>query len=170
MTEALVPRVRLRFDIDDDEDEPWEEEAPAWFAAHPGEKPELYDQQGSIFVTGNGQEAQITDQLLSLIPALCFDAVMAVLDKGMVEFALYTAPTGVRLTAEGDELELVSNVFAPVRFAKWPVLEGLVACGERFVGLADEVWADDPYHDVLAHIAEAGASARMQLDAARKRG
>src|SRR5262245_19207685 len=143
MTEPVLPRVRLRYFIGAGMDEPWEEEAAAWFAAHPGEKPELYDQQGSIFVTGNGQEAQVADQLLSSIPALCFDAVSAVLDKGVAEFDLYTAATGVRLTAQGEELEIVSNVFAPVRFAKWPVLEGLVACGERFVRLADQVWAGD---------------------------
>ena len=43
MTEPSLPRVRLRFYIGDKKDEPWEEEAPAWFAAHPAEKPELYD-------------------------------------------------------------------------------------------------------------------------------
>jgi hypothetical protein len=160
----------LRFYFVGRKDEPWEEEAAAWFASHPGEKPELYDQQGSIFVTANGQEAQVADQLLSLIPALCFDAVATVLDRGVAEFDLYTAATGVRLAAVGEELEMVSNVFTPVRFAKWPVLEGLVACGERFVRLADQVWAGDPYHDVLAQIAEAGAGARAILNAARKPG
>jgi hypothetical protein len=160
----------MRFYLGEGKDEPWEEEAPAWFAAHPADKPELYNLEGSIFVTGGGQEAQISDQVLSLVPALCFDAVTAVLDKGVVEFDLYSADTGVRLTIDGDELEIASNVFATVRFPKWPVLEGLVACGERFVRMADTIWVGDVYHDVLPQLAKAGAAARAKLAAARERG
>jgi hypothetical protein len=171
MTEpSSLPRVQLRFYIGDKKDEPWDDEAPAWFAAHPEEKPKLYNQEGSIFVTGNGQKAQISDQLLSLIPSLCCEAVAAVLEKGVVECGRYNSETGVRLTAESEELEIVSNVFQPVRFPKWPVLEGLVACGERFLRMAETVWAGDTYHRVLPKLAESGAAARAKLDAARKRG
>jgi hypothetical protein len=164
MSEALT--VRLRYDVAGT-DGPWEDEAAAWFADHPDQKPDLYDQEGSIFVTGDGGEAQVRDQLLSSIPMMCFDAVVTVLDAGVVEFSLANAPTGVRLTLVGDRIEIVSNVFAAVRFPKWETLEGLVACGERFLRLAETVWAGDGYEGSFAYMGERAKAARAALDAAR---
>jgi hypothetical protein len=170
MTGTPSAIVRLRFYIGDGMEEPWEEDAPRWFGDHPQEKPPLYDQEGSIYVIAEGQEVRFSDQLLSVVPALCFDAVATVLAAGVAEFDLYTAATSGRLRIEGDEVEIVSNVFLPARFPKREVLEGLVACGERFVRMADALWVGDPYHDVLAGIAQSGAVARTQLNAAFTRG
>jgi hypothetical protein len=164
MTETVT--VRLRYATEGDA--PWDDEASAWFAAYSQDMPDPYDQEGSIFVTAGERTAQVHDQLLYVVPTYCFDAVVAVLQSGVVEFTLANAATGVRLTLDGDELEIVSNVFPAVRFPKWLALEGLVACGERFLGLMQAVWADAGYDDALADISEHAKLARKALDAAKR--
>lgn len=164
MTEAVTVRLQYASDAGS----PWEEEAAAWFAAHAQDRPDPYDQEGSIFVSAGARVAQVHDQLLYVIPTYCFDAVATVLEQGVVEFVLANAATGVRLTVIGDEVEIVSNVFEAVRFPKWPVLEGLVACGERALGALQTAWAGAGYDDELADIAAHAKTARAALDAAKR--
>lgn len=166
MTQAKAPLVRLQYQTTNGELGPWQDDAAAQFAARAGHEPDLYDQEGSIFFTFEGKKAQVHDQLLHLIPTLCFEAVTAVLEKGELEFMLNNALTGVRLTRRGDDVEIVSNVFTAVTMPLMPVLEGLVACGESFLRTANALWADDGYDEALAHIAAAGETARKALSAA----
>lgn len=169
MTDALTTRVRLQYYTGRKLDSPWDNEAVAWFAAHSELKPALDAQHALVIVSAGGREVRIGDQALSLIPELCFNAVAAVLQTGVADFRLYSATTDIRLTAvEGEQIELRSNVFATEAFAKWPVLEGLVACGDRFLHMAPLIWAGDSDLDMLDYIHECAGAARAALDAARK--
>ena len=169
MTDALNPRVRLQYYIGRKQESPWDDEAVAWFAAHSELKPALEAQHGLVIVSADGKEVRIGDQALSLVPELCFNAVASVLQKGVADFSLYSADTDIRLTAvEGAQIEFRSNVFATEAFAKWSVLEGLVACGDRFLQMAPLIWAGDPDLDMLDYIHQCAVTAHAAIEAARK--
>lgn len=157
------PTIRTRFSVGSAA-EPWEEELSAWCQAHPAERPDLLDLEGSIFVTGDGQQAQVADQMISVIPSLCFDAVVEVLDKGESVFNLYTAQTTVRLRAQDGMVDLGSTVCDLVAFPRAAFLEALVACGERFIRLAETLWGDDPDNaDIFTSLKSSAAAARGRL-------
>src|ERR1700733_2155436 len=140
----MTMTVRLRIYLDNGDPGPWEEEAAAWFSAHPDALPEFQFVEGSIFVTGDGQEAQFHDSLPALVSGLCFGGVEALIADGEAIVRFYSSDTAARLRADGGDVELASTVVDPVRFPRAAVLQGLVSCGERFVALAETLWGMDP--------------------------
>jgi len=138
-----VPSVRALFYLANYTAEVREEELVDWIAAHPESKRDLLDLEASIFVTGDGQEAEVADNLVNLLEALCFDAVATVMQGGEGAFDLYTAETTVRLKPVNDQVVLESTVCDPVTFPKVAFLDALVSCGERCLGLIEQIWGND---------------------------
>lgn len=104
--------------------------------------------------------------MTSLVSALCFDAVGRVLETGEAIFYLYIAPTTVRLRAQGEDVDLGTAVCDLVAFPRRPFLEALVACGERFIALAETPWGDDPDNTVIfASLKASTTAARAKLAA-----
>ena len=152
--------VRLGFQVDPAPEEVPEHEIAAWFAAHPGLKPDLFEQEGSIYVqNGSGEQFRCGDQLFSLVSQVCFVSVVALAERNPVVFELINYNTAGQFRRDGDRIELASNVANPVLFAARPLLEALIQAGERYLALIETLWPEDA--------ADVGPDMRTQAQAAR---
>lgn len=121
------------------------------------DRPEL---EGAIVLGG---EVEIEDALGNIALNLCARAARELSAGRTALFETYTYDSEVRLEPVGEDIEVSGRFVPTTRFERAPLLDGLVACGERIVALMRRV---PPNERTAETIAEELAATRAALGSA----
>ncbi len=139
-----------------------ESDAVAHFAAHPAALTSTLEQEGVIVIAGGGEPLRVGDVMMWMVPALCFDAVKALLEGGTGTADAFSNATHVELRGKGKASRVSISDEAPQEFDTAALAEALVAAGERFVALVEKLWPVQAA-TVLDSVRPRAAAARAAL-------
>jgi hypothetical protein len=114
-------------------------------------------------------DAEIPDQLVSLVQRLCFDAVVTLLTDGTVfDYPYFTSAENAQLRVAADTIVLSSSDsdLTETTFPRDELLRGLYACGQRWITTLERLgrtWEVDqlqPY----AGAAQAALASELTVD------
>ena len=127
------------------------------------------DVRGAVeIVHGDLPPAVPEDELISLVPNLCFEAVATVLSQHHAVVAFGDTYGYLRLDLEGERIRLSGDRLPDVRLPRAALVESLVECGARYRAWLRACKLEGDIDSIDRRLGELESAARQAVTAAKR--
>ncbi|MFA3918724.1 hypothetical protein [Ruegeria hyattellae] len=101
-----------------------------------------YQQEGSLQISTREVMVDISDALQWMVPALCFDGIVALRKSGEYTLDLFASDEKIAMQRNGDEIELKGEYIEPKVFPAGAFEAAMIEAGRRYLALSVRLWPD----------------------------
>lgn len=154
--------VELSFWIAPDDLLP-EAQVAAFIGKDPEALSDIQSQLGSLTVTSGETSMRFADTLFWMVPQLCFDVVVNLVETGTAFFDPWSAENGYEFKRAGGSIDISSTYGQPCSFPDASYLSAMFETGLRYVALVERYWREQAGEDFPV-LKERAENARKALE------